>query len=689
MTTEMWPALIVSGLFFLNGAVVFFLRPNQPTSWGILISHCGLAIFFIFPASIYALGAYVFHLGLSLFEEPFFFRDKPLRYLLLYAISILITIPYFFGLREISIFFSRIYVGLGIAYLIFHVYYTTYAGKDATMRQRAKLLLAGITISGIIAIFAYRMNLRELSTFSTIAIPLAISYGALRLNLYEVDEIIKRSILYTLTLVVIAVIYGLFLWASNIYLEGLIFSQDKIIILAVIIFFLFYFNNLKRPVQATLDRTFYRKKANYQKAFEEIRDRLSVIMDIEMLALTVKDLIKKYLLVDTAEVLIANAGHKDLESANGETKLPQEAEIIKIARDKNRLVSNDEILNDPKLKAVKTIALGQMAKIESAFVLPFYYREKMMGIITLGRIQSGVSFNLKDLELLDFLANQTGIALENAKLYDSTGRAKRKLQELNLELEEKVKERTGELEGRNIELQVANEKIKNATQHKAEFLSSMSHELRTPLNGILGFSDLILQGIYGEVTAKIKEILTELKKNGKKLLQTINNILDFSKIEAGKMELKTEEFSPKQVAESAAAEHYPEAETKKLKIITSFEPNLPSAKGDAKRIKQILSNLIENAVNFSDNGEIKVSASAKNNQLFFVVEDNGIGIAKDQAEKIFKRFEEPESYLKKSSHGAGLGLPISKQLTEMHGGSFSVKSRPGKGAAFSFSIPAK
>ncbi len=682
--------IILSLVYLVSGILVFALRPNRPATWGILISHIGLAVFFNYPITIFLVGAYFIHLSLSLFEE----KTSRKRYLIPYGISIVLFVLFLLNLKIVQPL-SYLFALLGIVHFVFETIKTRYKSQQALPRQRAKLLIAAFILTLFflaLAAIAYASNLIPYYPLLIIAaafLPLAISYGVLHYNLFEADEIIKRSLLYILTMIIIASIYGLFLYLSDLYLEGLIFSQNQIFLLGVILFFLFYFKNIKRPIQATLDKIFYRKRGNIQVVFSQVRDKLSVIMDIELVINTVINILRTRLFVENANVFIYQEKENLFQNYDGTLKLKKDSELIKLTEEKKKLFSNDEIMHNPKLSKSKIKVMAQMAQIEAVFIIPFYFRKKMLGLISLGKSQAGESLNLMDIELLEIVANQTGVALENAKLYDHFGRAKRKLEELNATLEQKVTERTGELQEKNIALQETNEKIQNSTQHKAEFLSSMSHELRTPLNGILGFSDLILGGIYGEAPEKVKGTLSELHINGQILLRMINNILDYSKIEAKKMELRKEEFSAKDIAKSTIQEFNLEIQKKGLKLETNIETTKTPAYGDTKRVSGILSNLLSNAINATEKGEIILNIAPKNQELVFSVSDTGSGIARDRLEKIFFEYEDAESFLKKTHRGAGLGLPISRKFAELHGGTLTVKSRPNKGSTFTFTLPNK
>jgi signal transduction histidine kinase len=217
----------------------------------------------------------------------------------------------------------------------------------------------------------------------------------------------------------------------------------------------------------------------------------------------------------------------------------------------------------------------------------------------------------------------------------------------------------------------------------------MSHELRTPLNAILGYTELILDNIYGETPDKMREVLDRVQRNGRHLLGLINDVLDLSKIEAGELTLTLADYSLKDVVHSVFGAVEPLANEKHLAFKVDVPPNLPGGHGDERRLTQVLLNLVGNAIKFTDQGEVVIKASTANGSFTVAVRDTGPGIgAADQA-KIFEEFKQVDSFLTRKKGGTGLGLSISKRIIEMHGGRLSVESDLGRGSTFSFTLPVK
>jgi signal transduction histidine kinase len=240
-------------------------------------------------------------------------------------------------------------------------------------------------------------------------------------------------------------------------------------------------------------------------------------------------------------------------------------------------------------------------------------------------------------------------------------------------LEQKVEERT--------------QQLALASQHKSQFLANMSHELRTPLNAILGYTELILDHIYGEVPDKVREVLERVHKSGQHLLGLINAVLDLSKIEAGELRLAVSDYSLKDAVYTAVASVESLATEKHLRLVVEVSPDLPVGQGDERRIVQVLLNLLGNAIKFTDDGEVRVRATAADDAFWVSVSDSGPGISDEDQAKIFDAFQQADSSSTKHKGGTGLGLSIAKRMIDMHGGRIGVESGLGKGSTFWFTLP--
>lgn len=237
------------------------------------------------------------------------------------------------------------------------------------------------------------------------------------------------------------------------------------------------------------------------------------------------------------------------------------------------------------------------------------------------------------------------------------------------------------------ELGRLNDQLAQASKAKSEFLANMSHELRTPMNAILGFSEMLLDGLYGDVPDALKEPLMDIQVNGRHLLRLINDVLDLSKIEAGRMELALGEYSIREVIDIVHVSLRSLAAEKGLEFAISVPDDLPVAYGDNRRLTQCLMNLVGNAIKFTKHGRVEMGVELAGDELTYRVVDTGMGIPKKELKNVFAEFRQVDATVTREFGGTGLGLSITKKFVEMHGGRIWVESEAGKGSTFLFAIP--
>jgi signal transduction histidine kinase len=237
------------------------------------------------------------------------------------------------------------------------------------------------------------------------------------------------------------------------------------------------------------------------------------------------------------------------------------------------------------------------------------------------------------------------------------------------------------------EIQFKGRQLEVASQHKSQFLANMSHELRTPLNAILGYTELILDNIYGAMPPRMRGVLERVQSNGKHLLGLINDVLDLSKIEAGQLVLSLDDYSIKDLVQNVFAVVEPLAAEKHLAVRVVLPADLPAAHGDERKLTQVLLNLVGNAIKFTETGEVEIKATVTDNTYTLSVRDTGPGIKPSDQERIFEAFQQADGTPTKAKGGTGLGLSIAKHIIEMYGGQIWVKSELGHGSTFSITIP--
>jgi signal transduction histidine kinase len=321
-----------------------------------------------------------------------------------------------------------------------------------------------------------------------------------------------------------------------------------------------------------------------------------------------------------------------------------------------KIVHYSDVEHDPTIppRAMSAWkALGTKAIIGA----PMIWEGKGVGAIFVLRNYAG-AFSDKDIALLKTFADQAVIAIQNVRLFR-------------------------EIEEKSQQLEVAN-------KHKSEFLANMSHELRTPLNAIIGFSEVLQEKLFGEVNEKQADYLNDIHSSGKHLLGLINDILDLSKVEAGRMELDRSTFDAASALANAMTLVRERAQRHNIALRMEAGPDLGDVTADERKLKQILVNLLTNAVKFTpDGGSVDVIARREPEGLVVAVRDTGIGIAKEDQEAVFEEFRQVGRNYTNKQEGTGLGLTLTRRFVELHGGRIWVESEPGKGSTFTFTIPAQ
>ncbi|HNE03886.1 MAG TPA: response regulator, partial [Anaerolineales bacterium] len=318
-----------------------------------------------------------------------------------------------------------------------------------------------------------------------------------------------------------------------------------------------------------------------------------------------------------------------------------------------QLVVANNVLENPLY-----MAHPLLAETRSELAIPLKIGTRVIGVIDMQSRELN-SFNEDEVSVLQTLADQVAVAIDNARSFELSQQAVMEMRE--------------------------------ADRLKSQFLANMSHELRTPLNSIIGFSRVILKGIDGPVTELMQQDLTAIYNSGQHLLGLINDILDSAKIEAGKMELAFDEVNIQDLTHSVLSTMSGLIKDKPIEMRQFIEQDTPTVRADAIRIRQVMINLLSNAAKFTEEGSITVNVAPYREDgkklVKISVTDTGSGISIQDQEKLFQAFSQVDASPTRKSGGTGLGLSICKQLINMHGGQIWVESKEGEGSTFHFTLP--
>ena len=343
---------------------------------------------------------------------------------------------------------------------------------------------------------------------------------------------------------------------------------------------------------------------------------------------------------------IMGCGYSDADLSEPSFEGFRECIYNLVLQEKSSILSKD-ILKDERIQG-KAQAYVEREKFKSIAIAPLEISGKIIGALAVIKRKGRRIFTDEDLDLISMLAGQAASAIQNARLY---------------------------------------EKAQEADRLKSAFLASMSHELRTPLNSIIGFTGILLQGLVGDLNPEQDKQLHMVQNSAKHLLELINDVLDISKIEADQMNIFVEQFDLHALIEKVVHSVTPLADRKNLPLRMELSSEVGQISSDRRRVEQILINLLNNAIKFTDHGEVLLKCEVRGSIVETQVTDTGIGIKDEDLNLLFKPFQQVDTGLSRQYEGTGLGLAICKRLVEKLGGEISVESELGKGSTFTFSLP--
>jgi signal transduction histidine kinase len=344
-----------------------------------------------------------------------------------------------------------------------------------------------------------------------------------------------------------------------------------------------------------------------------------------------------------------------LEDGSGLESIRADSPIAEWLSATEGLLVKEEMKLNPRIARYFETAEGELEAVKAALIVPLKVENKLNGILLLGEKLSGEIYDDQELDMLMLLATQAAISPENARLYEG--------------------------------LATSNARLLEASRLKSQFLANMSHELRTPLNSIIGFSKVLINRLDGDLTERQEAYVRSVHNSSRHLLELINSILDFSRIEAGKFEMRPEKIDLHDVVEECIESSMPLVRDKRVKLEKDLPVELPPVDADRTRIKQVLLNLMSNAIKFTHSGRVVVQIRHEGEVLHVSVADTGIGIAPGDLQRLFEPFQRLDNPLAQQADGTGLGLAISKKFVELHGGRIWAESRESHGSTFHFTLP--
>lgn len=555
------------------------------------------------------------------------------------------------------------------AYLLFKRYKMTDSFLE---RNHLRYLLYGIfvavlgSISNILRVLG--VQIYPLAPLGVLLLNIMIAYSIVKYRLMDINVIIRLGVIYGL---LTALVTGI--WLATIFIfEGFLHFQTLYARILTVIFIIFIFQPIRERIQLMVDKIFSRERHDLQQLLKKVSKDMTTILERKTLLSSILNVIKETIHPEYAVLMLLDKSSRayipefGLGNYNKTIPIGQDAPVIQWFNREKRELLHEEVLENPEFNGVRAEIISFFEGIKTILAIPLFYKDELSGILNLGPKLGDKPYTYDEITFLTTLNNELAIALENTKLFT--------------ELRQKV-----------IELEKLTDELKVANAAKSNFLNIVSHELRTPLTVIMGYVGLLSYKVLGDITEAQEKSLKIMLEKCRYLNELIGDMLDLSKIERGKIyELKKQPIDFKKIIEEVILIFTPKAQERQIILQSEIASNFPIVRYDEERAKEIFSKLVDNAIKFSKKGtegKITIRLEDKGQYLQGSIEDTGIGIKKENFQKIFERFYQLDMSDTRSYEGTGLGLSIVKEILEESGGSIKVESQEGIGSKFIFTLP--
>ena len=629
------------------------------------------------------------HLGLLLTKRASIRKSYLPLLLLIYGVSILLGLFYSFAFYgDIGVWHWALrlsYVYSCLAALVFLALLWADLRKPISNLEglRLRVVFFGSivgfflpTFGTVLASFFYWAIPYNLLLIPTVFFPLSVAYALLKYNLFDLDVVLKVGLTRGALTGVLLLIYVLLVFVLS-PLVG-IYEKDSVVALFFSILVVIVFNPLLRWIERVMNHLLFRKEYDPTRLQGEVSLLLRSLSKAQSTAQQCLSLVTGRMEIETASLFFCSQGQGkylavslggEPNDGKGSLQLLHSLWSRRFGTDK-RGVSRDEAKSSPACQENREELLSIFAELKAELVISLISEKEVVGLVSLGKKRLGRAYSADDFGLLCLLADQLALALENGMLFEESEKTKENYQRLY------------------DESQALNRKLVEGDRQKKQFVANISHELRTPISTILGYSEVLLDASF---TGDKRAILERVVTNGQELSQLMDSLLDFSRIEAGSTEATLQEVRIGEVLGSLETMTKRLIKGRPIQFRVHIEPLLEVIETDAKKLQQILMQLLTNALKFTEKGEIalKMKSCLEKDAPFveISVSDTGIGISKRDQDLIFEEFRQLDGSSTRQYGGTGLGLSLCKRMAQSLGGKIAVESEPGQGSVFSLMLP--
>lgn len=677
------------------------------------------ALFWIRSTMLLAvLQSYFFFLFIHTFPHRVLVLERKRFFLLTFltlVTSVICFTPYLFSGLEVShtgeliptasigmVLFIPNSVGLiivGVILLIIKRH-----GAVGNEKRQLSYILTGAALMFLLLVFFnfILVNLFQITEFvdfgAIYILPFVIftAYAIRRYRLMDIRLIATRSLIYALLVLFVTGSFVLVTYLGSEYLSAESQVGDLAMLTIASILIVILLDPLKKLLAKATNKIFFKAAIDYPTITKSLTNVINEELELAKLVQRFTKELEHDLRLHHATILLPVG--EDMFMAPEELLQDNDSKPIKKRRtnviadtpllqhlhdNRTEVVVIDELdrkVADAKTEKERKLYDKMRTSMEemnayAVVPVPSTTDHGLEAVLLLSRKLSGDAFSSSDIELLEVIAPQMSSGIQKARLFQEA-------QQFNVKLQREVDKATKELRD-------ANEKLMELDRAKSEFMSIASHQLRTPLAGIIGYLSMIEDGDFGEVNKEQQPIIHDVSQATQRLIRMVNIFLNVTRIEAGRFVMNYSKVPFADVIEAIYKELKPTADNKGVKLIYKKKA-LPEVDVDVDKIKDVILNLVDNAIKYSPKGRVEITAEANTRKVHVMVKDSGVGIAPEEAKNLFSKFVRGSGIARVEPNGSGLGLFIAKKITEGHGGKIWVESEgEGKGSTFQFTIPIK